>query len=169
MRRATIAKRGEPQWGSAFTGMGRRRVRWRNVARLAALLAAGALIATHGSEAPAPAPPPPSPTVALPRLADVPRLWQPKRVKRRALKRGPVRVFGLYDRKGREPPRRHGPPTPSPQPGPGGHKSAPERSAAPEPTAPEPSAAPEPTAPERSAAPEPSAPTSGEFTPDPGP
>src|SRR5687768_14687962 len=141
-----FGKRGEPQRPSAFTAMGRRRVRWRNVARLACLLAAGALLAKHGPEAPAPRPATPRRELApAPRLADVPRLWQPKRRKRRALKGkrpglGPYTVHYL----GRSPPRPE-PQTPSPQSAEVGQAGRMERSA--------------PR----------STPTSGEFTPDPGP
>ena len=87
--------------------MGGRRVRWGKVGRVACLLAAGALIATHGEEGSAPRPP--RAPVGLPRLADVPRLWWPKARKRRALKgvlSGNVRLkitasvgLALWDRK----------------------------------------------------------------------
>src|SRR5918912_672779 len=59
MRRATIAKAGRTAAPSAFTGMAGRRVRWRNVGRVACLAAAGVLIATHGEDRPAPPRPPP--------------------------------------------------------------------------------------------------------------
>src|SRR4051794_26748685 len=93
MRRATIAKAGRTAGPFAFTGMARRRVRWRNVGRVACLLAAGVLIATHdGTEAPTRDPPPArlpprSPVVRrLPRLRDIPRLVLPRPRERRALK-----------------------------------------------------------------------------------
>jgi len=65
--------------------MARRRVRWRNVGRVACLAAAGVLIATHGRSDPArpppggPAAPPPAPEAQrLPRLRDIPRLVLPR-------------------------------------------------------------------------------------------
>jgi hypothetical protein len=91
-------KRGEPPRGSAFTGMGRRRVRWRNVGRVACLLAAGAVIATHGDEAPAPGPSRRLTPVALPRLADVPQLRMPRPRKRRVSKGGSNRGVPSVDR-----------------------------------------------------------------------
>src|SRR4051812_41759334 len=81
--------------------MAGRRVRWRNVARVACLAAAGVLIATHGPDRqrparPAPprpaapraagAPPPVPPVVRLPPLRDIPRLVLPRPRERRALK-----------------------------------------------------------------------------------
>src|SRR3954447_23632397 len=95
MRRATIAKAGRTAAPFAFTSMATRRVRWRNVGRVACLAAAGVLIATHKApRAPRPAAPPPArPSAAaepqrLPRVRDIPRLVLPRPRKRRALKGG---------------------------------------------------------------------------------
>src|SRR5215216_5518596 len=86
MRRATIAKAGRTAAPFGFTGMARRRVRWRNVGRVACLAAAGVLIATHGRE---PLPEPPAPEVQrLPPLRDIPRLVLPRPRKRRSVKGG---------------------------------------------------------------------------------
>src|SRR3954454_17722968 len=87
MRRATIAKAGRTAAPFGFTGMARRRVRWRNVGRVACLAAAGVLIATHGSERPA-TPQPARHTQRLPPLRDIPRLVLPRPRERRALKGG---------------------------------------------------------------------------------
>src|ERR687896_30227 len=66
--------------------MGGRQVRWGNVARLACLAAAGALIASYrpAEREATPARTAPRPVVELPRLADVPRLWRPRPRERRA-------------------------------------------------------------------------------------
>src|SRR3954464_14665343 len=97
MRRATIAKAGRTAAPFAFTGMARRRVRWRNVGRVACLAAAGVLIATHGRQQPAEAPrrlARAAPGAAapelrrLPRVRDIPRLVLPRPRERRALKGG---------------------------------------------------------------------------------
>src|SRR5215207_10364608 len=101
--------------------MGRRRVRWRNVARLALLLAAGLLIATYRAEpddrsrVPRPALPRAA-RLDVPRLADVPRLWRPKPAERRALK-SKRPGLGVRDThySGRLP-ERPKPQTPPPQP-----------------------------------------------------
>src|SRR5829696_2017193 len=75
------------QWGSAFTGMGRRRVRWANVGGLTALAGAAALIATHGRGMP------PAPDVQpLPRLGDIPRLVLPRPRRTPASRRGPIAI-----------------------------------------------------------------------------
>src|ERR671910_1556757 len=80
------------------------RVRWGNVGRVLCLAAAGVLIAIGPPEGrPPPSPPPDG---ALPRLADVPRLLQPRPRERRALKGGksggrggPPSISGPYVRK----------------------------------------------------------------------
>src|SRR5215210_6167869 len=185
MRRATIAKAGRTPAPFAFTGMARRRVRWRNVGRVACLAAAGVLIATHGRHPPADTPrrlartPPAAPEVQrLPRLRDIPRLVLPRPRKRRAMKGGDpgrsrgvrriMRPYDAQDGKHPSPPdgeRADQAPPPSPPPGGAGQRAAEERSAlAPERSAPAPAPAPAPPP-----APPPPPPTSGEFTPDPAP
>src|SRR5215208_1012193 len=143
--------------------MGRRRVRWRNVGRVACLAAAAALILTHRSEprpaAPVPATSSPRPRPAvrapevrpLPRLHDIPRLRLPRPRRRRASKErdsdgkgGPRTVVRPYDAKvtkGARPARNS---PPSPPPGGAGQLETNERSALP-----------------------PMPPSTGEFTPDP--
>src|SRR5215207_8105771 len=150
--------------------MARRRVRWRNVARVACLVGAGALFATNPREprpvAPAPVLPPrpdaplPPEMRRLPRLRDIPRLVVPQPRKRRSSKGGHSderrRAWSLtpeYPAKSTKGPRRPGPPRPSPQPGAVGEPTSEERSAPPPERSP-PAAQPPPT---------------GEFTPDPGP
>src|SRR4051794_7980364 len=177
MRRATIAKAGRTAAPFGFTDMARRRVRWRNVGRVACLAAAGVLIATHGRQQPAEAPrrlaraapaaptaptapavPPARPELRrLPRLRDIPRLVLPRPRERRALKggepgrRGGVRRvnhrMGAQDGK---PPGRAGGEGAA-----GGDRAI----QAPAPSPP-PSGAGQPATIERSA------PTTGEFTPD---
>src|SRR5829696_9495434 len=147
---------GRTQWGSAFTGMGRRRVRWANVGGLTALAGAAALIATHGRGMPTPpsSPRPPAPDVQpLPRLGDIPRLVLPRPRRTPALRRGPIAINRGMRGEEREHPADARPSAPSSQSSPDGQPAAREPSAAP----PEPSA----RAPEQ--------PTTGEFTPDPGP
>src|SRR5215210_5623629 len=109
MRRATIAKAGRTPAPLRFTGMARRRVRWRNVGRVVCLAAAGVLIATHGrSDTARPpvrasAPPPAAPRVQRPpRVRDIPRLVQPRPRKRRALKRDTVLTYGSISTKSQD-------------------------------------------------------------------
>src|SRR4051812_1472361 len=156
MRRATMAKAGRTAAGSAFTGMARRRGRWRNVARVACLAAAGVLIATHDGQRPA-APPAARHALPLPPLGGVPRLVLPRPRQRRALKggnsgrgRGVSRINRVIHGQGGKPPSGAGggravrPPPPSPPTGGVGQPAPAERSA-------------------------PAPPTTGEFTPDPAP
>src|SRR5215208_7681561 len=114
--------------------MALRRVRWRNVGRVACLAAAGVLIATHEPQGP-PAPPPPArPRLRaparvvqrLPRLRDLPRLVVPRPRERRALKRagsgrkaGPSGVRRRMDAEVRKAPENAGPTPPSPSGGAG--------------------------------------------------
>src|SRR5512132_2265447 len=101
--------------------MGRRRVRWRNVGRVACLSAAGALSLTRPPEPPREPPRPAAPPARslaappkaqrLPRLRDIPRLVLPRPRKRRASKGGdsggkggPSGVIGRYDEKVQKPP-----------------------------------------------------------------
>src|SRR4051794_23933992 len=166
MRRATIAKAGRTAAPFGFTDMARRRVRWRNVGRVACLAAAGVLIATHGRQPPAEAPrrlARAAPAAAapelrrLPRLRDIPRLVLPRPRERRALKggepgrRGGVRRvnhrMGAQDGK---PPGRAG----------GEGAAGGDRAVQAPPPSPPPSGAGQPATIERSA------PTTGEFTPD---
>src|SRR5215217_3498577 len=116
VRTAAVRDRGEPLSAGAFTSMGRRRVRWRNVARLAWLVAAGVLIATHASGGRPPRPQTPPPQAAeLPQLAGVPRLWHAQRVKRRASRRDRPRLAThTVHYRGRSPSRRW-PRDPSPR------------------------------------------------------
>src|ERR671910_247753 len=125
------------------------RVRWGNVGRVLCLAAAGVLIAIGPPEGrPPPSPPPDG---ALPRLADVPRLLQPRPRERRALKggasagrEGPPEVSRALRGQRTEVPALPSPTPPSPPPDPAVQSPPPERSA-------------------------PAPPTSGEFTPDPAP
>src|SRR5688572_20247324 len=100
------------------------RVRWGNVGRVVCLAAAGVLIAVGPPEGPV-RPHPAPPDLALPPLADVPRLRHPRPRERRALKGGgprrkggPLRVSRAMRGQVGEVPAQASPAPPSPPPDP---------------------------------------------------
>jgi hypothetical protein len=188
MRPATIAKAGRTAARMRLSpAMGRRRVRWRNVGRVACLAGAAVLIATHGSERRTPAPQPPTaapgprPTIPgqrrvqrLARLRDIPRLVLPPARGRRAVRPGERDGKGRRERralKGDASDRREG--VRQSDPAMRDQVAEPPASSRPTPPSPQPDPLSQPQTSERSATtPEPAPPpppASGEFTPDRGP